>query len=249
MDKTKEKEFLDNKADTYANGLVSKMAKDSYLLKYKPYIENKENVLEMGCSDGYSSIKISKMVKNLDVVDGSKKMIAQLEDSIKQNDIHNITPIYSLFEDYTPSKRYDAICCSFVLEHVAEPVKILEIAHNLLKENGVLAVAVPNAGALSRRMAVSMGIMNNLYDLTENDLRHGHRRVYDINLLESDVKKAGFSIEKKGGVFLKQFADFQLELMIKHDIIGEAQITGMQKMGDEFPELSGSIYFILKKNN
>lgn len=247
MNEQKEKDFLDNMAETYAHGLVSRMVKDSYLAKYKPYIENKNDVLEMGCSDGYSSIEISKMVKNLDVVDGSKKMIALLNESVQKNNIHNINAIYSLFEDYSPDKTYDAICCSFVLEHVVEPVEILKKANSLLKENGVLAIAVPNAGALSRRMAVSMGLMDNLYDLTENDLRHGHRRVYDMDKLEKDVKRAGLNIIKKGGVFLKQFADFQLELMIKHGIIGNAQILGMQKMGDEFPELSGSIYLISSK--
>lgn len=247
MNKQKEKDFLDNMAETYAHGLVSRMVKDSYLAKYKPYIENKNDVLEMGCSDGYSSIEISKMVKNLDVVDGSKKMITLLNESVRKNNIHNISAIYSLFEDYNPNKKYDAICCSFVLEHVIEPVEILKKANSLLKKDGVLAIAVPNAGALSRRMAVSMGLMDNLYDLTENDLRHGHRRVYDMDKLEKDVKRAGLNIIKKGGVFLKQFADFQLELMIKHGIIGNAQILGMQKMGDEFPELSGSIYLILQK--
>ena len=203
----------------------------------------------MGCSDGYSAIEISKIVNHLDVIDGSKKMIEMLNQYVNKERINNISFFYGLFEEMNLDKCYDAISCSYVLEHVIDPIEILKVAKKHLKDDGYLLVTVPNAKALSRQMALEMGLINDLYALTENDLAHGHRRVYDMDSLERDMKAAGFSVVKKGGTFLKQFADFQLDLMMKYKIIGEKQITGMRKMAEIYPELSGSIYMILEKDS
>ncbi len=68
-------------------------------------------------------------------------------------------------------------------------------------------ITVPNATALSRQMAVKMNLLSSLYELTENDLAHGHRRVFDKDILLALLRQSGFRVVDTRGTFLKPFSD------------------------------------------
>lgn len=244
-----EKEFLDKVAETYktANSPISKWNIDSYIRLYKKHMKKQSegHGLELGCSSGYSILCLSELVSGLDVVDGSRKMLDRLDESIKTKD--NVNLIYSLFEELSGFNRYDYVFCSYVMEHVANPAAIMELSYNLLKEGGKMFITVPNARALSRQMALKMKLINSLYDLTENDIAHGHRRVYDLTSLELLVQDSKFHMEEIGGTFVKPYADFQINEMIKNNIIGYEQLKGMQLLAEDYPDISGSIYAIFSK--
>ena len=246
-----EKDFLDKVAETYktAASPVSKWNIDSYIRIYKKHMKELSGGegygLELGCSSGYSTLCLSELVCELDVVDGSRKMLDRLDDAVQSKG--NVNLIYSLFEELCGVGKYDYIFCSYVMEHVADPASIIEICYKLLKEGGKMFITVPNARALSRQMALKMKLISSLYDLTENDIAHGHRRVYDLVSLELLVRDSKFCLEQIGGTFIKPYADFQINEMIKNNIIGFEQLEGMQLLAEDYPDLSGSIYVTLNK--
>lgn len=153
-----------------------------------------------------------------------------------------------LFEEINENKKYDYIFANYIFEHVNNPDEIVNVVYNSLKANGLLFVTVPNAKSLYRQMSVSMGLLNSIYELTENDINHGHRRVYCLDSICELFNKSKFDILDKGGTFVKQFADFQLEMMIKNNIVNEECLKAMQMMGKKYPDISGSVYLVLKKN-
>ena len=245
-----ETEFLDKVAETYITftSPISKWSTDAYMRVYaKNMILSPGNrALELGCSDGYSTMLLSKLVEKLDVVDGSRRMLERLEESGFTGE-KNTTFIYSLFEELKCNNEYHHIFCSYVLEHVADPFQILKMAYCALKPGGRLFITVPNGQSLSRQMALDMGLLSDLYELTENDLAHGHRRVFDLPKLRQLIEESPFKLLEMGGRFVKEFADFQLNQMIETGIIGKEQLYGMQKLAERYPELSGSIYAICEK--
>lgn len=188
---------------------------------------------------------MSEISETLDVVDGSKRMLERLNSEIVRK--KNVTFIYSLFEELQYREVYDKVFCSYILEHVANPVEILTIIYRALKPGGRLFITVPNATALSRQMALDMKLIKDLYELTDNDQAHGHRRVFDLQKLQHALSQTPFKVKKAGGTYVKEFADFQLNRMIESGIIGEEQLYGMQKLAERYPELSGSIYAICEK--
>lgn len=242
-----EKEFLDEAAKHYKTftSPISKWAIESYIKKYQEGIVDKGKSLELGCSSGYSTKLLLGMVEELVVVDGSRYMLEKIDAELKSK--KNVSFVYSLFEELEDENEYYNIFCSYVLEHVANPVLILNTLYRALKPGGKLFITVPNATALSRQMALEMGIIKDLYELTENDMAHGHRRIFDMGKLKDLIAETPFKIQKTGGTFVKEFADFQLNQMIETKIIGEEQLYGMQKLAEKYPEISGSIYAICVK--
>jgi hypothetical protein len=96
-------------------------------------------------------------------------------------------------------------------------------------------------------MARHMGIIEDLFGLTKNDINHGHRRVYDRQKLSQDLARAGLVEVAQGGLMLKPLADFQMDAMYNAGIIGESQVEGMYKLGLEYPDLAGSIFSVCRQ--
>lgn len=198
--------------------------------------------LELGCEIGYMSELIAPLVDQLDIVDASQFFL----DRTKARSIPNARYFCSLFEEYKPDCSYDFVFASHVLEHLIDVQDVLEMVKSSLGPEGLLFVAVPNARALSRQLARHMGLISNLYDLTPNDLRGGHRRVYDQVTLRRELELAGFEFVVQGGIFFKPFADFQMDRLIDTGILGEQQLQGLYNLGNQYPDMCADVYAIVK---
>jgi predicted TPR repeat methyltransferase len=244
MDKAKEKTAIENYAANYITSNDSsqqRLMRELEIRTFKPYI-NKGRGLELGCEIGYMSELIAPLVDHLDIVDGSEKFIAQT----RSRNIPNAEFFCSLFEEFKTEHKYDTVFASHILEHLYDVPAVLDVVHNLMTPQGYLIVAVPNARALSRQLARHMGLFDSLYDLTPNDLRGGHRRVYDRVTLNKELESAGFDIIAQGGIFFKFLADFQMDKLIDIGILGNEQCEGLYRLGHEYPDMCADIYAIAR---
>ena len=173
--------------------------------------------------------------------------LKEAEKRAEKNGVTNTEFHFSLFEEFNSEKKYDYIFASYILEHVLDPVEVLKVARKALKDDGILFVIVPNANALSRQLSVHMGFYDDLKSLTENDIYHGHRRVYDRVDLNKDIEASGFYNISQGGIMLKILADFQMDKLIEDKTLKNEQLNGLYKLGMEYPDLCGSLFSILKK--
>lgn len=244
-----EKKFLDKACSTYktAGSYQQQAMKDLILRTFLPYMTNntKSVCLSLGYAEGYEAKILSECVKELDVIEGSQQFYEQgLEDNIA-----NVTLHYSLFEDFIPenNKKYDYICANYVLEHVENVTIVLSSLKEMLKDDGLIFSVVPNARAFSRQLALHMGLIDDLKGLTENDINHGHRRVYDRVAFNRDLEGAGLSIIAQGGIMLKPLADFQMDKLIDTGILQTEHLNGLYRLGMEYPDFCSALYAICKK--
>lgn len=251
FDANKEREFL--------NGLVQDYTDSS------PYSEIKKEIivqmmlsriqgahargLQFGCANGYETNRLGSALGALDVVDGSSIFIDRLR---KEQHPANIHFHLALFEEYDHERTgaiYDYVSCNYILEHVYDTAHILRNIRGMLADGGSVFVTVPNAMALSRRLAKEMGLMESLHALTPNDHKHGHRRTYTLETLRADVHAAGFMIHEEAGIVFKILADFQLNKLLKDGFLTKEHIVGMQKLAEMEGNMAfaDSIFLVLKK--
>lgn len=243
IDLQKEKQFLDEVYNTYTvdNSSQTRVMRELVVRTFKPYLRGGRG-LELGCSDGYMTQMLSDNLEHLDVVDGSSNFLAEA----KKRNLKNVNYHFSLFEEYASTEKYDYVFASYIMEHVLEPSLVLEMIKRVLKPDGLLFMVVPNARALSRQLAMHMGLISDLKTLTENDIFHGHRRVYDRVYFNREIEQAGFNTVSEGGLMLKILADFQLDKLIDNGMIQQSQIDGLYKLGLEYPDLCGSLFSICR---
>ncbi len=239
-----EKEFLDSLVDDYITSDDSsqlRLMRNLMMKTYNPFIK-KGISLELGCEIGYMSERIAALSTKVDIVDGSKKFLNE----VRKRNINNVTLHCKLFEEFSPEPIYDNVFASHILEHLIDVPIVLEMVKKALKPDGLFFVAVPNARALSRQLARHMGLIDSLFDLTPNDIRGGHRRVYDRVTLTRELENSGFQIVSQGGILFKPFADFQMDKLLDLELIGPSQIEGLVKLGNEYPDMCANIFMICR---
>jgi trans-aconitate methyltransferase len=195
-----------------------------------------EHILELGVGDQIWTPKLVDKFADVTSVDASSGLLAAMQ---KKLALKRWTSVCSMFEDYQPEQDFDTILATYVLEHVDNPKQILQLASRWLKPKGRLAIVVPHALSLHRRLAVKMGLASHPGELGETDRRIGHKHCFTCYGMEKMLVEAGFKIVEQKGMFAKVLPNKML--------IGcsDEQLRGLFELGLDIPiEYSTIIYFL-----
>lgn len=185
---------------------------------------------------------LSRRVARLEVVEAADTFLQ----TARARGLPNVRFHHSMIEAFRPTTRFDAIFATWVLTHLTDPAATLAHLRGLLAPGGLLFVAVPNARVLSRQLAMHMGLIPDLYALTDNDRNHGHQRAYDRKLLNRELDGAGFETIDQGGLMLKILADQQMDQLFADGMLGEPHAEAFYRMGREYPDLASAIFSVCK---
>jgi SAM-dependent methyltransferase len=231
-------EYQDNEIRQYAYDFDSVVRR--YMMRaLEPYFQSGK-ALEIGCFEGDSTLEYAQRFEDLAVLEASSDLIAVARKKVPDR----VKFIHSTIETASLPAQYESIFLVHTLEHLDDPVAALRSIGQWLSPKGRFFVVVPNAYAPSRQIAVKMGLISHNNAVTEGERIHGHRCTYSFDTLERDVRDAGLSIQARGGVFFKPFANFQFDLLIRNKIIDQAYLDGCYALGMQYPELTSSIYAV-----
>lgn len=210
---------------------------------FKPFFQ-RGNLLELGSFKGNFTQLLLPLFKDITCVEASSEAIAITKKKLG----NQITLIHSLFETAKLPSTYDNIILTHVLEHVDDPIFILNrINDEWLSKKGKLFLVCPNANAPSRQIAVNMGLIDHTYAVTKEEKKHGHKRTYTLETLEKDAKTAGLNVIYRSGIFFKAFANFQWDKLLKTDIVSPGYLEGCYILGKKYPDLCSSIFLLCEK--
>ncbi|WOH37516.1 methyltransferase domain-containing protein [Thalassotalea fonticola] len=106
-----------------------------------------ENILDVGCSQGITSILLGregKAVIGLDLlqesIDFANEMLLK-EESATQNSVEFIAQNFIHFD--SADKKFDCILLTEVVEHVTQPNRLIDKADKILNDNGRMIITVP----------------------------------------------------------------------------------------------------------
>lgn len=192
--------------------------------------------LELGPAEGEMTKFLVEHFAKLVSVDGSKELLNMIPN------YKNHAKVHSLFEDFATDEKFDTILMEHILEHVDNPVKLLQMAMNWLKDDGVILLGVPNANSIHRQAAVKMGLLNHVCQLNDRDMALGHRRVYTFKSLKEDILVSGLKVVETGGVYFKPLSNQQMEANWS-----DLMIEGFFELGKDYPDLCAEIYAVCRK--
>lgn len=235
--------LLERVASTYRrNSVQDGMVRRSCVRAFDPWLNPEGAGLEVGCSDGLLTQLLAERLKTLDVVEATETFIQEA----RQRALPNVTLHHSMIEGFRTTKRFDAIFLTWILTHLVDPQVVLAHLRGLLAPGGLLFVVVPNVRVLSRQLALHMGLVPDLYALTDNDRNHGHQRAYDRKLLNRELDNAGFETIDQGGLMLKILADQQMDELFGKGILTDAHAEAFYSMGREYPEFASAIFSVCR---
>ena len=234
------RELKDTAERTYSYGFDLDVMHPYMLSMFEPFF-NKGGLLELGSFKGDFTKRFLDHFSDVTCVEASDIAIEEAKTKLG-NKVHFIN---ALFENVVLPKRYDNIVLTHALEHLDDPVRVLKrINDEWLTEGGRFFLVCPNANALSRQIAVKMGLISHNSAVTSAEAEHGHRRTYSFDTLERDAVAAGLKVVYRSGIFFKALANFQWDRLLQTDIISKEYLEGCYKLGQQYPDLCSSIFLM-----
>ncbi len=114
------------------------------------------SLLDVGCGEGYFLKYFSDqgwLVRGLDFTpDGVERHFPELLQTLETGNLFDLVT-----REAESGKRYDLVACNNVLEHVIDPMKLLDELKKVVAPGGTLRLAVPNDGSWLQELVVALG--------------------------------------------------------------------------------------------
>lgn len=193
-----------------------------------------ESLLELGLGHGFTALNFSKFFKKHLILDGSNEIINNFKKKYPnfKSRIHE-----TYFENFETDEKFDLIVMGFILEHVDNPVEIMKYYKQFLTPNGRMFLSVPNAEVMNRKLGELSGLLEDVTELSENDILLGHQRFYTRETFIKDIELSGLEVVNIEGIYLKPFTTKQM-LSLNLD---ESILNSLCQLGVNYPELSCGI--------
>ena len=227
-------------------------------------LQNDAEILDVGCGNGIIARALGKNGFNVYGIDVSEKAIEKARELNECKNVHFDS--INAEELVAEKKQYHAVICSEVLEHLHEPSRLLGVINEILYDDGILIVTVPN-GKGPRELFVTRPLIK--MEKKNNWLWKSVKKVkgvfgYKGTTIQSDAdslthlqfftksshgklaESSGFSIKKFGKTNFVEDV-FPFSLLTKH-------FVGLQKLDCKIAELlpyslTGGFVSVWEKNS
>lgn len=140
-----------------------------------------QTVWDIGCGVGAMTVELAKKVGETGrvyAIDRSEEQLAVAKEKIEAEGLKNVTFFQGDIRQQTdlPTGIADVVYMRFVLMHIKDPEKVIDIAKNLLKEGGVVAS--------------QESIMSTFYDSPDHEIFRQYRHT-----VETMTEKLGIDID------------------------------------------------------
>lgn len=98
------------------------------------------SLLEIGCGNGGMTRLLAPQVDRLTAFDVSRPSLEQVETM----GLPNVETAQGLVENYHPAESYRWVVLSEVIEHIREPLRVVQKAYGFLAPGGQLLITTPN---------------------------------------------------------------------------------------------------------
>jgi phospholipid N-methyltransferase len=210
------------------------------LVFYQPRI-----VVEIGCGSEllYEAwLKQGGIVDCWVIIEPASLFAAGARDA----SLPNLHVVEGFFENVSAKVRDitkqapDLVICSALLHEVPSAKVLLDAIRNTMGTTTRLHINVPSATSMHRQLAVSMGLIEDVKNMSLRNLKLQQHRVYDMNSLLEELTSVGFDITEQGGYFIKPFTHAQMEAISPS--LDQTILDGLYKLGKDRPEWSSEIY-------
>lgn len=175
--------------DVITAASLSKGSKENLVNEWRPFMK-KYNILgkdaiEVGAGKG----DFLEVLERLDVnAYGIEHSLENIEECKKKKLKVERAYLTELPEDY--NKKYSLVVCNNFLEHQPETKNYLSCLRNLVSDDGVIYISVPNVDYLLEKKCLYEFVADHLVYFTEKTLRKA-MEINGFNILESYKKNNG----------------------------------------------------------
>ena len=138
---------------------------ESWYSYFRPFLDKKKNILDVGSGTGVSCILLEKKGYNMTGVDPDPKNAQLINSKLKKGKCIN-----SYFEDLKIENKVDVVWLTHVIEHLEQPDILLEKCKEWIVPDGIICIAVPDCGN-PNMLNHSLNNPYHVYHFSKNSLK------------------------------------------------------------------------------
>jgi 2-polyprenyl-3-methyl-5-hydroxy-6-metoxy-1,4-benzoquinol methylase len=205
-----------------------------------------KNILEVGCGVDplFTSFDIDTAFTVIEPTKHFYQVALEKAGGLPSRKVFNLT-----LEEFNSQDKFDLIILSSVLHEVVDKISFISNLKLLCNKDTLVYINVPNAKSIHRLLAVSMGIIDDITDVSSTQLKmQQFSRPFTLETLNSLINQFGFSTIDSGTLFFKPFTHEQMQKLVESGFLTPAILDGFYELPKIFPEFGSEIWIIAKIN-
>lgn len=208
---------------------------------------NQLSLLDIGCGNGASLIKLSPNMKQCLGVDINDFHSAEFKKLCEENHVSNCDFQVINIEQNNIPNQYDRIICFEVIEHFEDENKGVSAIYNTLKHGGIAAISVPNKWWIFETHGAKLPLLpwNRVpfFSWLPKPIheRYANARIYTRKRIVKLLKKHGFT------VISTKYIMAPMDILPNGKLKNFLQNTIFKKDVTKIPMKSTSILVVVKK--
>jgi SAM-dependent methyltransferase len=216
----------------------------SILNQFKP-----KSILEVGC--GEKTICLDYLdFDSFTIIEPTDAFYRQaLFDTIE---IPNINLVNELLEDWEKEincNDFDFIIVSCLIHEITNLDLFMKRIVKLCTNKTIVHFSAPNMHSFHRLLALEMGIINSIFEKSDNNKALQQNLNFDLDMLIQLVKEYNFDILDEGSYFIKPFSHIQMQKILDLNIATDVLLDGLYNLAQYFPKNGSEIFVNCKINN
>lgn len=163
------------------------------------------SLLDVGCGEGFVLKFFEQIGWQVEGIDYSRAGVQQINPDyahhVEQGDVFEL-----LEARISAKKQHDLVWLGNVLEHVLDPVSLLQSLRRLVAPGGLLVVTVPNDGSAYQEALYSTGAIPDRFWIATPD----HMSYFTADTLRRTAEETGWDC-------LAMQGDFPIDLFLAHE--------------------------------
>lgn len=148
--------------------------------------------------------------------------------------------------DLLRSYSFDFIVLSSLLHEINDSDSMLKDVHSICQDDTIVHVNVPNARSFHRLLAFEMGLIGNIFDMSQTQKAMQQSHVFDIEGLTKLVRDRGFSVKESGTFFIKPFTHAQMQSLLDAGFNSTEMLDGLYGMSKYLPDQGSEIFMNIR---
>jgi hypothetical protein len=128
------------------------------------------------------------------------------------------------------------------LHEIDNPALFLDSLRQVCSPHTIVHSFVPNARSFHRLLAFEMGIIDTVYQMSNNDVIFQRRTVFDLESFSKLFLMCQFDIKASGSYFIKPFTHIQMDQLMGAKILDSKVMDGLDRMINYMPDLGAELF-------
>ncbi len=194
-------------------------------------------VLEFGCATGLMTASLVEAGADLVGVDRSEVYLARA----RARGLEGVRFVHGNVEMYDEGLEFDDVVATNLIHELPDPQRFLRRCREQLKSGGHLHLTLQNPYSIHRLVALELGLIRDLREISSRGQRYATLQLYDAEQLTAMSVEAGLTPVDREGVMLKPLSNDQMATL--PDLV----LEGFVAVARHFPQHCAMNYLVFRR--